>query len=118
MKLKIEDNKFHIKLNPLEKLLSHRGSVSVPMSNVSSTSTKRPRREWKQVRAPGTHVPFVIKAGTYHGGRGKEFWMATVSKPILTIELRDWDYDRIVLALSDNHAWAQQINQAAQGDSR
>jgi len=117
VKLSIEYNRLDIKLNPLEKMLCHRGSLSVPMSNVASASTKKPRWEWKQVRAPGTHVPFVIKAGTYYGGRGKEFWQATVGKPFVTIELRDWDYDRIVLTLSDNHAWAQRINQAAQGNS-
>ncbi len=116
MKLNIEDNKLHIKLNPLEMLCGHRGSFTVPLSNVASASTKKPGREWKQVRAPGTHVPFVIKAGSYHGRRGREFWQTTVGRPFLTIELRDWDYDRIVLTMSNAHAWAERINQAASGN--
>jgi len=116
MKLNIEDDKLHIKLNPLEMLFGHRGSFSVPLSNVASASTEKPSREWKQVRAPGTHVPFVIKAGSYHGRRGKEFWQTTVGRPFLTIELRDWDYDRIVLTLSNARAWAERINQAAPGN--
>lgn len=34
MKLNIEDNRLHIRLNPLVMLFGHRGSFSVPLSNV------------------------------------------------------------------------------------
>jgi hypothetical protein len=112
VKLNIEDSKLHIKLNPLEMLFGHRGSFTIPLSNVASASTEKPGREWKQVRAPGTYVPFVIRAGTYYGRQSKEFWQTTVGRPSLTIELRDWDYDRIVLTLSNARAWAERINQA------
>jgi len=114
VKLNIEENKLQIKLNPLEIVLSLRGSLRVPLDHITQVSTKRPEREWKQIRAPGAHIPFLLKAGTYHGGRGKEFWQTTLGKPFLTIELRDWDYNRIVLTLGDNKAWEDRINQAVQ----
>ena len=52
--------------------------------------------------------------GTYHGERGKEFWQTTLGRPFLTIGLRDWDYNRIILTLGDNETWAERINQAVQ----
>jgi hypothetical protein len=115
VKLNIKDKKLHIKLNPLEMAFSHRGSIEVPLDHIASVSTKRPHWEW-QVRAPGTHLPFVIKAGTYHGRQSKEFWQTTAGRPFLTIKLQDWDYDRIVITLSNAHAWAERINQATLGN--
>ena len=113
MKLNIEEDKLQIKLNPLEIILSFRGSLRVPLDHITQVSTKRPEWKWKQVRAPGAYIPFLLKMGTYHGG-GKEFWRTTLGRPFLTIELRDWDYKRIVLTLDDNETWAERINQAVQ----
>jgi hypothetical protein len=31
----------------------------------------------KHVRAPGTYVPGLIKAGSYYTSRGREFWFVT-----------------------------------------
>jgi hypothetical protein len=110
LKLKIEDQKLKIKLNPLEMLFSFRGSIEVPLDHITSASTKRPDREW-QIRAPGAYVPFLIKTGTYHSKKGKELWYSTIGKDYLIIELSDWDYQRIVLTMGDNETWAERINQ-------
>ena len=117
MKLKIEDQKLKIKLNPLERVFSFRGIIEVPLDHITSVSTKRPDVTWKRIRAPGAYVPFVLKAGTYYVGQGKEFWYSTLGKGYLTIELSDWDYHRIVLTLGDNEAWAERISQAARVNS-
>ena len=114
MELTLKDRQLQIKLNPLETVLSHRRSLHVPLRNVVSVSTERPRRNWKQIRAPGTYLPFLLKAGTYHTGRGREFWHATIGKPVLAIELRDWDYKRIVLTHGDNETWAKVLRHAAE----
>ncbi len=114
MKLNIEEDKLQIKLNPLEIILSFHGSLRVPLNHIIQVSTKRPEWEWKQVRVPGAYIPFLLKMGTYYGGQGKEFWQKTLGRPFLIIELRDWDYNRIVLTMDDNEAWAERINQAVQ----
>ena len=111
MKLNIEKNFLRIKLNPLEMLLSHRGALSIPLDHIIRASTEKQKQDWRQIRAPGTHVPFLLKAGTYHGRRGKEFWQATVGKPHLVIELKDWDYNWIILTIGNNKVWADRINQ-------
>ena len=111
MKLDIDRDVLRIRLNPLEVALSQHGSLHVPIDRVTGASADKPGSEWGQIRAPGTHIPFLLKAGTYHGGQSKEFWYTTIGMPYLVIELTAWDYNRIVLTISDNKAWAEKINE-------
>lgn len=113
MKINLENNFLNIKLNPLEVILSHRGSLRIPLDHVVKASTKNPGWNLGQLRAPGTHVPFLLKAGTYRGANSKDFWHTTVGGSYLVIELKNWDYQRIVLTIGNNKVWAEQINQAA-----
>ena len=112
MKLDIDKDVLRIRLNPLEVALSQHGSLHVPIDRVTGASADKPGSEWGQIRAPGTHIPFLLKAGTYHGGQSKEFWYTTIGMPYLVIYLTAWDYNRIVLTISDNRAWAERINRA------
>jgi hypothetical protein len=114
MKLDIDNDILHIRLNPLEVILTQHGSLHVPLDRLTGASAEKPKSEWGQIRAPGTHIPFLLKAGTYHGGQSKEFWFTTIGMPYLVIDLTAEDYNRIVLTMSDNKAWAERINRAIQ----
>ena len=114
MKLDIDNDILHIRLNPLEAVFSQHGSLHVPLDRITVASADKPGSDWGQIRAPGTHIPFLLKAGTYHGGQSKEFWYTTIGMPYLVIYLTAWDYNRIVLTISDNKAWAERINRAIQ----
>jgi len=114
MKLNIDNDVLHIRLNPLEVILSQHGSLRVPLERITGASADKPKAEWGQIRAPGTHIPFLIKAGTYHGGQSKEFWYTTIGMPYLVIETMAWDFNRIVFTMSDNKAWAERINKTIQ----
>ena len=112
MKLDLIDNFLQNKLNPLEIILAHRGSLSIPLDHVIHASAEKPKWDFVAIRAPGTHIPFLLKAGTYHSKLGKEFWLATISKSHLVVELKDWDYKRIVLVIGKTNYLAERINQA------
>jgi hypothetical protein len=114
MKLNIDNDVLQIRLNPLEIIFSQHGSLKVPLDHIVQASGEKPERDWSQIRAPGIHIPFLLKAGTYHGSKSREFWYATIGMPYLVIDLMNWDFDRIVLTMSDNQAWAGRINQAIQ----
>lgn len=111
MRLKMENDALYIRLNPLEIALSQHGPFHISYGNITGASTEKPERDWGQIRAPGTHIPFLIKAGTYHGRQGREFWYATIGMPYIVIGLRAWDFDRIVMTMSDTDAWAARINE-------
>ena len=115
MKLEVGEKNLQVKLNPLEKLFSLRGDLKLPLEKVVGASAERPSWNLGQIRAPGTHLPFILKAGTYHDGKGREFWFATAFKSFLTINLRDWDYDRVIVTMGGNDTWARRINGVVEG---
>lgn len=113
MKLDIENHILKMKLNPLEMLLSFRSSMNIPLDCITDVSTEKPGWEWG-ARAPGIHIPFLVKMGTYLVSGGREFWATTIGKPYLVIELEGWNYARIVLTKGENRLWAERIRQEMQ----
>ena len=111
LKLEISNGKLIIDLGDLEKALAIRGGFEIPLQNIVKAGTEAHRTGWKEVRAPGTHLPGVIKAGTYYTPRGREFWYVT-EKGVLVLELQNEAYKRIVLSVDGNKEWAKRINEA------
>jgi len=97
MKVKLEDRWLRIRLNPLEMLLTLHGSLNIPVDRITYVSAAKPQFDWQAVRAPGTQIPFLFRAGTYFTGIGREFWFALNGKRGLIVELSDWEYKRVVL---------------------
>jgi hypothetical protein len=110
-----EAGALQIELSGTERLLMVRfaRTVTVPLSSIEGVSTDTPESSWLELRAPGTMVPGLIKAGTYYTRRGKELWYAVRKKGFLVLDLKDHPYRRIVLTLDDNEAWADELQ--AQG---
>ena len=113
MKINIDNNILKVKLNPLEMILSFRRSLNIPLERITGVSTEKPPWNWG-ARAPGIHIPFLVKMGTYLVSDGREFWMTTIGRPYLIIEIQGWDYARVVLTTSENRLWAERITQATQ----
>jgi hypothetical protein len=115
MKLKIDNDRLTIELEWYEQLwaVSFDRQLSIPVNHINRVTTEEPESNWSEIRAPGTFVPGLIKAGTYYTKRGKEFWYVTADKDYLTIELHDEPFRRIVLTLPNSQSWCEQIDQAA-----
>lgn len=111
MKLIIESNLLKIELEWWEKILSIHRSLRIPLSHITSVDTCLPPYTWKEFRCPGSHVPGLIKAGTYYTGRGKEFWCVTRGKGVLQIKLNGERFSRLVLGVKDSLFWKNQISQ-------
>lgn len=99
-----------IHLDGYERLWAfHLGSsIEVPLGDIIEVSTDLPPSTWRELRAPGTFLPGVIKAGTYYTERGREFWYVT-QPSVLIIDMREGYYKRIVISLSDNETWRSEI---------
>ena len=113
MKLDIDNDILKVKLNLLEILLCFRSSLSIPIDRITEVSTEKPGWDWG-ARAPGIHIPFLVKMGTYLAGGGREFWATTIGKPYLLIEVEGWNYARVVLTVGENKLWAERIRQEIQ----
>ena len=114
MELILDDRILRIQLTTLEKVLSIKRSFEIPLTKIITANTDPPKTSMSDMRAAGTNLPRVIKAGTYYTKRGMEFWYVIRGKGYLTVELKDHTYKRIVLGIDRNEYWAYRINKAIQ----
>ncbi|EDX83863.1 hypothetical protein S7335_1560 [Synechococcus sp. PCC 7335] len=114
MDINLNDDVIKIQLEPIERLWSFHISqwIEVPLSHVQSIRLERPRTSWQELRAPGTYVPGLIKAGTYYTERGREFWYVQGEQSCLCLDITDGYYKRIVLASPRADRWRSQIQSA------
>ena len=115
MNLSIVEGCFQIEFTFTEQLLAARlnGIWRVPLTSIVRVTTDLPPTNWREIRAPGTAIPCVIKAGTYYTDRGKEFWYVTRKNDfakVLNIKLDHDSYERIVLNdIENNLEWQERL---------
>ncbi|BAZ27856.1 hypothetical protein NIES4074_02840 [Cylindrospermum sp. NIES-4074] len=114
MNISIIDGKLQIEFTFKEQLLAVRFHKlwQIPLAHIEQVTTAEPQSNWKELRAPGSFIPGVIKAGTYYTDKGKEFWYVNRETNYLTIELREESYKRIILTIDNNELWQQQLTQS------
>ncbi len=114
MKLNLTTERLTIELEWYEQLwaVTLERQMQIPLARIVRATTEEPQSNWSEIRAPGTFLPGVIKAGTYYTKRGKEFWYVTTDKNYLTLELHDEPYRQIVITIPDNLDWCDRINRA------
>lgn len=101
MYLFIKNNSLVVQLSFWERVWSFHRSFAIPREHIRGVRASAPKTSWKEIRAPGTFVPWVIKAGTYYTTRGKEFWHVTRKSHPITLELSHEKYRRLVLGVAD-----------------
>ncbi len=112
MKISITRDEIRISFSVTKKILSVKGSFKIPLKHIVRVTTQKPKPTWKEIKAPGTFIPGLIKAGTYYTDKGREFWFVTKGKGILNLELKNESYKRIILGLDANVKWAKKISEA------
>lgn len=85
-------------------------TLEIPLDHIQRVTTEEPASSWMEIRAPGTFIPRIIKAGTYYTARGKEFWYVTRDRDYLCLELKYEPFNKIVLTLDRNTSWLERIN--------
>lgn len=113
MNLSIIENRLKIELEWYEQLwaFTMNKTMEIPIGDIELATPEEPMSNWAEIRAPGTFVPGVIKAGTYYTFRGKEFWYVTREKDYLTLILKTENpYKRIILTIDNSNDWVTRIN--------
>ena len=119
MKLSIDYEVLRIEMQGFEKLLGFKSRLVIPLEHITSANTDDLGTAiFRGIRGPGTNIPGILRAGTYHTKQGKEFWYAPRGRKYLTIELKDESYKRIVLGIHENQYWAEMINSAVKRYSK
>jgi hypothetical protein len=114
--LSIDGERLIVEVRGVDRLLAARRRIDVPLAHVRSVrADPDAARRWPGVRAPGTHIPFVVKAGTFYSHDQRIFWDVHHPERAIVIELEDERWSRLVLEVADPAAAVAAIERAIAG---
>ncbi len=112
MEISTDDKYLYIKFSTIEKIFGIHKSFIIPLMDILNANTKDPCQSFREIKAPGSFFPGLIKAGTYFTDRGREFWYVTRKHTFLTLELKKGFYRRIILSIDENEKIKKKINKS------
>ena len=98
----------------MDRLWALKSRLEIPLSHVVGAEVNlEVARQWRKgIRAPGSHVPGVITAGTLHQDDERVFWDVHDPEKTVVIQLRDERYARLVIEVEDPRATTAAIQKA------
>ena len=89
-----------------DRIFALKSELTIPLEHVlgASRDEEEARRWYHGVRAPGTSVPGVITAGTFHQNGERVFWDVRHPERAVALDLRDEDYAKLVVDVDDPDA--------------
>lgn len=112
--VEIDDSQLVVHIQGVHQMLAFKRTIVTPLDHVvSATPDPDVSSTLTGLRAPGAYVPGVITAGTYRSKSGKEFWdVGRNPSRILVIELKNSEFERLVIDVENPAAISRQIETA------
>ena len=108
--ISIDGNNLTVEVHGADKLWALKSRLTIPLEHVrGATADPGMANEPKGFRGPGTHLPGVIVAGTFHQDGQKVFWDVHDKSRAVVIELQDDTYQRLVVEVEDPRATVELI---------
>ncbi|MFJ7246739.1 hypothetical protein ACIQWA_19115 [Kitasatospora sp. NPDC098652] len=112
-----EAGRLVVRLTAWERIEAMHSDIAVPLTAIRSVSVEdQPLTAAHGLRAPGTSVPGVVKAGTWRSStEGRQFVLASRGRRAVRIELAEdgGDFDVLLVAVPDPEAVVAQVRAAA-----
>ena len=95
-----------VHVNGADRIFALKSELTIPLEHVlgAAKDEEEARRWYHGVRAPGTSVPGVIKAGTFHQNGERAFWDVHHPERAIALSLRDESYAKLVVEVEDPDA--------------
>jgi len=104
-RLSVTDGTLVVEMEGLDKLWAVKSRIEIPLGNVrGATADPGIAREPKGLRAPGTHFPGLITAGSFRVDGDWVFWDVKNPANAVVIELSGERYARLVVEVADPRA--------------
>ena len=108
--VRIEDGKLIFQVIGWDKIWSLKSSLTIPLEHIADVHATR--EAVRGIRAPGTYIPGVITAGTFHVDADKVFWDVHNPAKAITVELRHDRYAQLIIEVADPPAAIALIGEA------
>lgn len=93
-----------VSLNGFDRLFALKSKLEIPMSRITSVEVVArkavPPTPGTWLRHPGTHIPGLVRHGSYGTEPNREFWAVYTQTGVLVIHVDDWSCSRLVLGTS------------------
>ena len=113
--ISIDGDVLSVDVQGLDKLLAFKGRLEIPLAHVNG-AYRDPEvvRDWQRIgiKAPGTSVPGVLRAGTFFQDGKRIFWDVHNPDNAIAIELSDEGYDMLIVEVADPASAASLIRSA------
>lgn len=112
VELTVRDDMLEIEVRGLHKVWALQSRLQVPLAVVTGVRRLPPDALagwWKGWRVPGTHLPWIIVAGTYFKDGEKHFWDVRHAERALEIDLVGAEWDRLYLEVEDPDAALERL---------
>jgi hypothetical protein len=118
--LTIDDGVLGVEMHGADKLWSLHSHLDIPLRNVRGVrrDPDRVKQWWSGLRAPGTWIPGVVKAGTFHRDGKSVFFDVHDPANTIIVELQDERYSELVLEVDDPERVVATVRAALQDGSR
>ncbi|MGW1108463.1 hypothetical protein [Streptomyces sp. NPDC002540] len=111
--ISIDDGNLIVEIEGLDKLWALKSRLTIPLAHVrGATADPGIAKGPKGLRSPGTHVPGVVTAGTFHIDGERVFWDVRDPAKAVVIQLADERYARLVIQVSDPRATVALVEDA------
>ncbi|MFC0598336.1 hypothetical protein [Streptomyces palmae] len=109
----IDNGNLIVEIEGLDKLWALKSRLTIPLAHVrGATADPGIAKEPKGLRSPGTHVPGIVTAGTFHVDGERVFWDVRDPAKAVVIQLADERYARLVIQVLDPRATVALVEDA------
>jgi hypothetical protein len=114
--LELTDHELIVRMGKWEQMMALSADVRVPLAQVRSATQDDgfggPSGFKLGLRLPGTHVPFVVAAGTFLKAGDRQFVFTRRKLHTVVIELTGNEWTRLVIGVPDANAAVARIDAA------
>jgi hypothetical protein len=111
VKVNVNKERVLVEIEGTQRFLALKNQIEIPISKIENVSTEDVEPPWIAGRI-GTHMPPWFWAGTFWTlDRKKRFYYVRNKERCITLNLKDQDYDQVIIEVEDKEDIAKAIQQ-------
>ena len=108
--IELKGNQYIFSIRGLHQLWALRDKINVPKENIVKAYQDLDELHKFAGLRVGTHVPFIITAGTYYLKNKTNFWDMSREKNTIIVELQNHRFNKLYVEVKDPEAAIELLN--------